>query len=82
MKKLYEELDLELIRFTAEDVLATSGGDDAAQDPHAGYTEYAAYYNDVWDTRYLRPTDDPHVYEDEQGNLWSVDPEMKYLYSH
>ncbi len=30
MKKLYEELEMEVIRFNAEDVIVTSGEDDCA----------------------------------------------------
>ena len=58
MMKPYAELELEVIRFDAEDVLSTSGSEDQPVEvTHPeGYSEYSGTFNGTAGSRWMKET--------------------------
>ncbi len=72
MKKPYKSLEIEIIRFGAEDVITTSVGEEAPDTPSTGTT---AIYDGVSDTHTLTfiektGVSNVPVYQDETGHTW------------
>ena len=67
--KPYAELELEVIRFDAEDVLSTSGSEDQPVEvTHPeGYSEYSGTFNGTAGSRWMKET----AYHPETGDYES-----------
>ena len=80
MKKAYEELKLEIIRFPAEDIITASADEeDGKHDPDG--IETTADFNSVWTTHWLtylgskgmqgnEGTEFWDCFRDENGTIW------------